>query len=178
MISLYQAFILCVIALRLVATPKDRNALSIVLVASFVSTLLVHLVTYRIHAPWKLLIPGMVETFTIIAMLQWSRNLTGYLQSCCLTVAWLAHFLCYLDVVLKSDMVYSRYEGIIQLVAVAQILVCYETIARCGSLVLSWLDAFRYGCGWGVRTASLCYIVLHGKAVEIIQASRGTEKRG
>ncbi len=153
--SWYSIFILCVIALRLVATPKDRNALSIVLVASFVSTLLVHLVTHQIHAPWKLVVPGMVETFTIIAMLQWSRNLTGLLNSGLLCIAWLDHLFCYLDVWLKTDMVYSRYETIIAIVAVGQLLTFHDTMLNTVGRIYRWFLTGPSGYR-GVPAASVC----------------------
>lgn len=172
----YQTFILLVIALRLVAAPRDRNALSIVLVASFVSTLLVNFVTREITAPWKLAIPGAVETLTILAMFHWARNRTGYLQAACLVVAWAAHALCYLDIALKTDLVYSRYESIIQLVAVAQILAFYDTFARCGGAAADWIGSFRLGGDRGVRVAGMHDSVLPCKTDAVIPPARGTEE--
>ncbi len=156
MLSWYQFFILCVIALRLVASPKDRNALSIILVASFVSTLLVHLVTYQIHGAWKLAIPGGIEVLTILAMFRWSKNLTGYLNSGCLIVAWLAHLLCYVDVCLKTDIVYSRYETIIQVVAVGQLLTCYDTLAHNFGRIYRYFSSLGPSGAVGVPAPSVC----------------------
>ncbi len=128
MLDWYHLFIFCVFLLWIASTPRDRNALRIVLIASIFSEVIVDLVTRDIHGAWKLIIPGMVETLTIMAMLRWSRNTTGYLQAGCLIVAWLAHLLCYVDVALKTDLVYSKYEHIIMAVAVGQLAACYDTV--------------------------------------------------
>lgn len=174
----YASFLVVVFLLWLASTPRDRNALRIILIASLASEVLVELVTVHINAAWKLAIPGAVETLTILALLQWARNRTGYRQALLLTIAWLAHALCYLDIALGTDAVYSRYEAIIQLVAVAQILACYDTIARCGSAVVAWISAVRDGSGGSLRVASLYHRLLHGKAAEVVPASRGTEENG
>ncbi len=176
MFSWYQVFILAVIGLRVVASPRDRNALSIILVASFVSTLLVNFVTREIHAPWKLVFPATVETLTIIAMLTWAKNRTGYMQAVCLLVAWLAHVLCYLDIALGTDLVYERYEALIQLVAAAQILVCYDTLARCGGLIVDWFNSVRDGGGVGLRVAGMHHSLLHGEAAPVVQTAGRVEK--
>lgn len=167
----YASFLFCVFLLWIASAPRDRNALRIILIASLVSEVLVELVTKQIIAPWKLAIPGAIETLTIMAMLQWARNRTGYMQAALLCIAWLAHAGCYLDLLLKTDMTYSRYEAIIQLVAVAQILACYETLARCGGAVASWVASLRAGGGRGLSVAGMRHSVLHGEAAEIVSPS-------
>lgn len=156
----YHGFILAVIALRFVATPRDRNALSVVLVASFVSILLVHFVTHEITAPWKLAIPGAIETLTIVAMLKWSANRTGFWQVAYLVIAWLAHVLCYVDVVFNTDLVYSNYETIIKFVAIGQIIAFHETITHSAGTCRTWFYAFLDGSAGGFRTAGLRNSVL------------------
>ena len=162
--------------LRVFAAPRDRDALSIVLVASFVSTLLVHFVTHEITGAWKLAVPGAVETLTIIAMLQWARNRTGYLNSGALCIAWLAHVLCYLDIALNTDIVYSRYETILALVAAAQILACYDTLARCWGGTVAGVASFFHGRNRRVHHARACDRVAFGETAEIVQTTGGTQE--
>lgn len=175
MISWYQCFILAVIALRVFAAPADRTALSIILCASLASTLLVHFVTHEITGAWKLAVPGAVEVLTIAAMMQWGSK-TGVLQSFCLLIAWLDHVLCYLDITLNTNIVYDRYETILLLVAIAQILVCYQTLARIGRGAVALGGAVRVGRGYGLRPTSFCDNVLHGRAGSVLASPRGIEK--
>ena len=171
----YQLFILAVIALRLVAVPRDRNALSIVLVASLVSTLLVHFVTHEITGAWKLAVPGAVEVLTISALMYFSPNRTGLLQSCCLLVAWMAHAFCYLDIVLRTDIVYSRYETILALVAIAQIIVCYDTLAHCGRAVAAGFAAVPFGGSRGLRHSGVRDSVLSGRPAKVTRRAGEAE---
>jgi hypothetical protein len=172
----YTWFLLCVLLLWTLSTPRDRNALRIILLSSLASLVTVELLTHQIHGAWKLVVPGAIETLTILSLLQFARNRTGYIQAALLVVAWLAHAGCYLDIALKTDLVYSRYEAVIQLVAIAQILACHETLARCGGLTASWLHSKWNGRGGSFRTARVYHSVLHGKASEIVQALRGTKE--
>ena len=128
MLTWYHGFIVGVVLLRCGATPRDRNALSIVLAATIASWLIVTFITHSILAPWKLAIPGAVETASIWAMLRWSRNRTGWLQVGLLGIAWLTHFLCYIDLQAGTDMVYDNYERILGLVSALQLATCYDTI--------------------------------------------------
>lgn len=125
----YPLFAGSIVALWAFSSPRDRNALRIVLVATLASFVLTEGVTRQIVGAWKLVIPGTVEILTIAALFRWSRNLTGYIQAALLTVAWAAHLFCYMDIVLRTDLVYSRYETIIQAVAVGQLLACHDTLA-------------------------------------------------
>lgn len=166
MITWYQIFIVALILLRIGASSRDRNALSIVLVASFASTLLVHLVTHQIQAAWKLVIPGAVEVLTILAMLQWSRNRTGYIQVCLLTIAWLSHVICYADIAMQTDVVYSRYRTILMCVAVGQLAACYDTMhfnfcRACDSANALWADCFL-----DIHNPS------HGSAVSVVSIDK------
>lgn len=141
----YYAFIVCVFLLWLASTSRDRNALRIVLIASLASEVIVELVTHQIHGAWKLAIPGALETLTILALLHWARNRTGHMQACLLIIAWLAHLLCYLDAVWKTDLVYSRYEIIIQMVAVGQLAACYDTLIFNAGRLRSVANSIRAG---------------------------------
>lgn len=138
----------------------------VVLIASLASEVIVHGITHHIHGSWKLVIPGAVEVLTILAMLQWSRNRTGYIQVCLLTIAWLSHLLCYVDVVLKTDIVYSRYETILMCVAVGQLAACYDTMhfnfcRACDSANALWADCFL-----AIHNPS------HGSAVSVVSIDK------
>ncbi len=155
MIDWYSFFILAVLCLWAVSTPRDRNTLRIVLIASMASDMIVDFITHQIHAPWKLVIPGLLETLTILALLKWARNRTGYLNVGCLCVAWLAHLLCYVDVWLKTDMIYSRYEEIIMAVAIGQLASFHDTISYNLGRAYTWASGL-----WRVPAASSCASVL------------------
>lgn len=156
--DLYEWFIVAILVLWMFSAPQDRNALRIVLIASLFSETIVGVVTRQIHGAWKLAIPGAVEILTIMALLQWGRNRTAYIQAALLIVAWLAHVFCYLDIKLGSDFVYSRYEGIIYAVALGQILACHDTIAHCFRSVRNWLwSVGRGGVRFGSRRAALLH---------------------
>lgn len=139
----YLVFVACVLILLAFSTQRDRNALRIILAASVVGCLLVIFVTRQIHAPWKLAIPGALEAMTAVAMYQWSKNITGHLQIGCLFVAWLTHALCYLDLWFNTDLVYSHYETIIQVVALAQLAACYDTILHAPATLRDWAKGLR-----------------------------------
>lgn len=127
MLDWYHLFAFAVFLLWLGSTPADRNALRIVLLATIASWLIVDYWTSSITGPWKLVVPGMLETTTIIALLRWSRNRTGWYQVGCVAVAWLAHALCFADLQLGTDMVYSYYETILTVVAAAQLAFFHDT---------------------------------------------------
>lgn len=171
----YAAFILAVIALRVLAAPADRAALNVLLCASAASTILVHLVTHEIAGAWKLAVPGAVEVLTIMAMIQWGGK-TGVLQSCCLLVAWIDHLLCYLDIVLGTNIVYDRYETILLLVALAQILACHQTLARIGRGCAALGGAIRERRGYSLHATSFYDSVLHGRAGSVLASLRGIAK--
>ena len=124
----YIAFIAGVVLLRLWATPRDRNALTIILVASVVSTFLVHFVTCHIQAAWKLVIPGAVETLTILAMMTWANPQTALKQAILLLVAWWAHLQCYVDCQTGGNVIYDNYENLLAIVAIGQLLACHDTL--------------------------------------------------
>lgn len=128
MIDWYHCFIAAVFILWAISTPRDKNALRIVLIASLTSEVMVDEITQQIEGAWKMIMPGALEIATILAMLKWARNRTGYLQAGLLVIAWVAHLLCYVDFTLKTDLVYSKYEGIIFWVSVGQLATCYDTM--------------------------------------------------
>lgn len=167
----YIWFLLCVLILWALSVPRDRYALRIILIASLASEILV-MFTRQIHAPWKMAVPGMVETLTILALLQWAKNRTGHLNIGLLSVAWVAHVFCYLDVWLRTDIVYSRYEAILFLVAVAQLCTFHATFARCGGLIVGLLNSIgvrrpRSVCLAGVRNS-----ILRTERTKVLQANR------
>ncbi len=160
----YTYFLAAVLRLWAASTPIVRNALRIVLIASLASEVIVDGITHQISGAWKLVIPGALEILTILALLKWARTRTGITQAYLLVFAWLAHLLCYADIYLKTDIVYSRYEAILFWVAVGQIAACYDTMlfnisrasASCAAL---WAD-----CILGVPRAS------HGAGVALVSA--------
>lgn len=126
MLAWYHLFAVAVGLLWAGATKADRNALMIVMIATVTSWLLVDFGTSRFTGAWKLSVPGSVETVTILCLLRWAGR-TGFYQASCLVVAWLAHVLCFADLRLGTDMVYSRYELILFGVSIAQIALFHDT---------------------------------------------------
>jgi len=155
----YPYWFVCVLVLWGVSSPRDRNALRIILLATVGSFLLTEGATRQIHGAWKLIFPATVETLTILALLRWSKNRTGYMQAGLLVIAWGAHVLCYLDLVRNTDWVYDNYNQILGCVALGQIAACHDTM-RCNLAVLR--DAFiRWNRPDAVPVASGCARVLH-----------------
>lgn len=157
----YTAWTFCVFALWLASTPKDRVSLRIILIASIVSWVLVDFVTRPIPGAWKLVIPGAVEVATIGALMQWGRNRTAYIQVVLLLVAWLAHIVCWIDVIHGTDYIYSNYDILIQAVAVGQLIACYDTLLSAPARTLAYCRQLRGGGFGGIRTASPSCGVLH-----------------
>jgi len=123
----YQIFLICTLVLWAFSSPRDKTALRIVLLATLFSEVIVDEVTCQFTGAWKLVFPGMVETLTILSLLKWSRNRTGIMQAGLLVIAWFAHVLCYVDLVIQTDFVYSQYENIMLAVAVGQLIAFYDT---------------------------------------------------
>jgi hypothetical protein len=124
----YAVFLALTVLLWALSTSRDRNALRVVLIASLASEVIVDEITRQIQAPWKLIIPGFVEILTILALLRWARNRTGYLMASLLCVAWASHWMCYADIMNHTNLVYSRYEAILYAVSAGQLATCYDTI--------------------------------------------------
>ena len=80
-----------------------------------------------ITAPAKLIAPSTVEFLTILALLRWARNQTGFIMAGLLGVAWGAHLTCYLDLLMGTNLIYDQYETVLGLVAVGQIAVCHDS---------------------------------------------------
>ena len=155
----YQGFLLCVFLLWLGSTDRDRNSLRIVLIASLASEGIVDFITRQIYAPWKLAIPGAVEVLTILALFQWAKNRTGYLNIGLLCAAWFAHLMCYVDASQqdRTGFFYANYEAIIQAVAIGQLLVCHDTIRH---IVGSVVELFRFPRNRIIRPASVSADIL------------------
>lgn len=143
MLDWYHLFLAAVFLLWLGATDADRNALRIVLAATISSLLLVDFVTSQISGAWKLVIPGALETGTVVALIRWTPNRSGYQQTACVMVAWLAHVLCFADIQLRTDIVYSHYEAVLGVVAMAQIAFFHDTYLH---------HLRRLGRWWGSNT--------------------------
>ncbi len=168
--DLYQTFIAAVFVLWIFSTPRDRNALRIVLIASLASEVIVDEITRPIHGAWKLVIPSGVEFITILALLKWARNRTGILQASLLVIAWLAHLLCYADIALKTDLVYSRYETIIYLVSAGQLATCYDTMLFNLSRIYATGATLWGDCVLGIPNSS------HGAAVSMVSAGKEVQE--
>lgn len=110
------------------SSPRDRNAARIILLATLVSFLITEGITRQIEASWKLMVPATVESLTVMFLLLYARNRTGFLQAGLLCLAWLAHVLCYMDLMLNTDMVYSNYELVLGFVALGQLLGFHDTV--------------------------------------------------
>jgi hypothetical protein len=149
-VNWYYGFALAVLLLWIFSSPKDKMALRIILLAT-IGSMIITTYTRTVNAPWKLIVPATVEMLTIIALLHWARNRTGYTQAGLLVIAWAAHLICYLDLMLGTDLVYSAYERVILLVAVGQVLACHETVRHNWTLLGDYL--FRGGRVGPVRGA-------------------------
>ena len=150
------------------STERDRAASRIVLIASLASFALVELVTHRITGAWKLVIPGAEETLTIYALYRWAHNRTGFLQSACLVIAWAAHVICYVDVKLGTDLIYSHYRSTLALVGLAQILCFYDTFATQLIRAATWLNSLGLPRSNSLRVAGVRGCVLRGAGVDKI----------
>ena len=149
-----------VVLVALFATERDRAAARIVLAATLVSHFLVAPVERWIMSAWMLVLPGAVETATILCLFRWARNRTGFLQSICLAFAWLAHLLCYVDIRLNTDAVYSRYETVLAVVAMMQVAAFHDTFAHNLRRLAAWIGS-RHARGLGfLRTARRSDVVL------------------
>lgn len=156
----YVLFPLAVMFLWIVSTERDRMAARIVLIATLAGSLIVPTLSHQVTGAWKLVVPAMGETLTILCLLRWAPNRTGYAQAACLSVAWIAHFLCYVDIRCNTDVVYSRYETILAVVAIAQIAAFYDTIGHCLRGLVERFASFQSRNFSGVRSASGCNRVL------------------
>lgn len=139
----YQYFLPAVIVLWALSTERDRPAAKVVLVATLASHFLVTPCTQQIVEAWKLIFPLSVELLTIAALYCWAKGRTGYGQIVCLSVAGLAHFLCYVDIRCNTDAIYSRYELVLMLVATAQVVVFHDTIGHSLHQFAAWLGVVR-----------------------------------
>ncbi len=151
----YFYFVASVLLLWGFSSPRDRNALRIILLATLASLLITEGVTRQITGSWKLVVPATVEALTIIALLRFSKNLTGYLQAGLLGIAWATHVLCYIDLRAGTNLVYDDYERILGVLAMGQILACHDTFAHIASRVVALVESLRRHSVRGVSAASL-----------------------
>lgn len=155
----YLLFLAAVFLLWLGATDADRSALRIVLLASLASLLLVTFVTRHITGSWKLVVPATVETVTILALLRWASNRTGWKQAACVLTAWFVHVLCFADIQLGTNMVYDRYEDVLGAVALAQLVFFHDTyIHHIRQLGRWWISDDHPGA---VRASGVSAVVSH-----------------
>lgn len=156
-------YLLALVVLRLFATTRDRKALSILLVAGFGSTLLAHTVMPEIHASWKLVIPGAVETLTIWALVTFcAPNRHTLIQVILLLIAWWCHLQCYADIQFNTNLVYDHYEHILAGVAIAQLLGFYDSFLHACRVIQKWCYLWATG-GRVVSPASSGFAVVHNQ---------------
>jgi len=141
----YLAFSAAVLILWGFSSPRDRNALRIVLLATVGSLLLTEGLTRQIAGSWKLVVPATVEALTILALLRFSKNQTGYIQAGLLGIAWASHILCFYDLKAGTKLVYDQYETILGWVAAGQIAAFHDTIFRMGSRIFALVESIRRG---------------------------------
>ena len=158
----YYLFLLVVFLIWLGATPADRNAVRVVIIASLASWLVVDYFTAFFNGAWKMVVPGAMETTTIICLLCFAPGRTGYAQAAFLGVAWVAHVMCFIDLILGTDTVYSRYEVILASVSLIQIMLFHDTaIHHFRRLGRWWNHAASSDL---VRSASLPVNLLHNQS--------------
>ena len=156
----YHLFLGALVLVLIGASPTDKPAVRIVLAASLVSWLTVEVVTSRLTGAWKLSVPGAVETLTILCLLKWGGKNGGY-QVACLIVAWLAHVLCFADLKLGTDMVYSNYEAILTGASIAQLVLFHDTYLHQIRRLGQWWSQRGGDSVGAVRGPSLSSPVLH-----------------
>lgn len=160
----YLFYMAALMVLLACATDKDRGAVRIIFLASVVSHLSVMLVTRYVDGAWKLTVPATMEMGTIIALYRYAWGRTALNQAVCLLVAWCCHALCYGDLLLGTDLVYSNYEKILLGVGVAQLLAFHDTLRKMVSK-LSSLVGWGLGGGRVVRGGSVPVGVLHNSRI-------------
>lgn len=165
--SLYHGFFLAVLLLWVFSSPKDKGALRIVLLAT-IGSMIATSFTRGIIAPWKLVVPATVEALTILALLKWAKNRTGYLQAGLLVIAWAAHLICYYDLKANTDWVYSRYETVLLFVGIGQLVACYDTLWHNWGALLDWVESIRLNRSRGVSAGGIAPAVSHSSGREII----------
>lgn len=157
----YPLFFALVVLFWAFSSPRDRNALRIVLLATIVSFLITEGFTRHIVWAGKLIVPASVETLTILALLTWARNRTGYMQAGLLGIAWLAHALCFYDLQMNTNLVYDNYSQILFWVGVGQLLACYDSVFYNYRAFIGWANRGRT-----VRLASHHASALHPESGE------------
>ena len=162
----YAIFMACIFLLWAFSSPRDRNALRIVLIASLVGEVSADWVMPRVSDQWRQVLPSTIEVLTFLALLRWARNRTGYANAALVSVAWGAHVLCCADIFWNTDLVYSSYITIIQLVAVGQLATFHETFAHIYRAGLDWVSAHRVGRLRSSHVAGVHTPVLCGKGAE------------
>jgi hypothetical protein len=156
----YTLFAIAVLLLWAGATPQDRHAATVILVATLASWLIVDYGTAGIVRPWKLVVPGAVETATIMALLNGRFTRTACFQAVLVLLAWWCHLLCFADLQLGTDMVYTHYEGCLAAVAAAQILAFHDTYIHHFRRLGRWWADLGAGGGNPVRSPGLSAGVL------------------
>lgn len=163
----YDLFLAAVFLIWLGATDADRSALRIVLVATVTSFIVANYITAPFTGAWKLVVPAALETATVLALLRWAPTRTGWRQVWCVVCAWFAHALCFADLQLGTDVVYSRYEAVLGIVALAQLAFCHDTITHYFLQLGHWWRAIHNPRV--VRASSAASVVLHHPGVSRLQ---------
>src|SRR6478735_3399374 len=160
----YYCFLACVAVLWAFSVPQDRNALRIVLFFSLTGIALVTWVTPHLHGFWKTCAMCSHEWLTILCLL-YANTKTGYRQVALLLISWLANLLCYVHLKTggKLPFFYDNYEVIIQVVAVGQLAVCYDTLRSISIRLIRALKSLGVGGGWVAPDTAIRSAVFHGE---------------
>lgn len=156
MIGWYETYLLALLVLWLFSSPRDRMALRVVLIAAILSEAMKYGVTVHIARAWKLVVfNGVGEALTLLALLRWAPNRSGYMQGACVAVALVTQLVNYAGIEMGVILTYDRYVTIIKLVAVAQILFFHDTISHNLRQLGHWLDTLRPRRVGALRPASV-----------------------
>jgi hypothetical protein len=166
-------YLIAVLVLWGISTAKDRNMVRVLVVAAIAAEVMKYGITVHIHGAWKLLFPATLELLTVWAMLRWSSGISATIQVLLLSAAWFAHVICFLDVVGNTDSIYSHYETALLIVAVGQILACYDTWKHIGSRIYNALRVGGRSDMPAVSNAALRPAVLHGQSASQVSKGQG-----
>src|SRR6478736_1662159 len=148
----YYCFLACVVVLWAFSVPQDRSALRIVLFFSLTGIALVSWVTPQLHGFWKTCAMCSHEWLTILCLL-YANTKASYRQVALLFISWLANLLCYVHLKTggKLPFLYDHYEAIIQVVAVGQLAVCYDTLRSIPVRLYYTFKSLGFAGGWSVH---------------------------
>lgn len=138
----YYMFTVAVVAVWLMATDRDRNAARLVCAATVISQVIYHTLSSHIQGPWKLAIAGTVDFSTLLALLILRTGPAGCINAAALFTAWLAHAVCFYDLIVSTSLVYAHYGKIIAVIAAVQLAAFHDTLAHVFSRVAFFATAY------------------------------------